>query len=757
MRFRDLPIKGKLIGVIFLTSISVLVLTCLALLVYEIHSYKQTTSRSLATMAEIIAANSASALIFDDPKVAREILSGLRAEEEVTAAAIYDANGKIYATYPATLSPADFPATPEPDGTVFKPNDVRLSRPVLQQDRRVGTIFLRADPREMYRRITVYGLVLLVVLIGSGGVALFLSNLFQQQIFRPLNNLAGTARIVSEKKDYSVRAAVTSNDEVGELTKAFNSMLDQIQASHSALRESETRLSAVFNQAGAGIAQCSLTGRFMMVNDRFCEITGQDRKNLLTLAMQEITHPDDLSQHEHRFHEIARGSASVAIEKRYVREQGHMVWVRENIVPLRNSRGEVESILAVTQDITERKRAEQELERARDAAERANRAKDDFLAALSHELRTPLNPVLLLASDAAANEKLPPAVRADFETIAKNVALEARLIDDLLDVTRIIRGKLPLEQSAIDVHAVLRDAIGTVEAELSQKRITLQCDLKAERHTVFADTVRLQQIFWNVLKNAVKFTPERGEIAIRTECNEEDAIAITVSDTGIGMTADELAGVFEAFRQGDHASNPDWSGHRFGGLGLGLAITRMLVELHSGSIRASSSGRNAGSTFVITLPLTKVEKTPGEPESGNGHAAAPHAGGIRILLVEDHEPTRKALTQLLKRRRFHVEAAGSLAEARALAEKHDFHLLISDIGLPDGDGYALMMELGSRRPVKGIALTGYGMEHDVAFSQAAGFVAHLTKPVRVQSLEAALAMALPQQQPASNSFTPPQN
>jgi len=742
MRFKDLPIKRKLVGVIFLTSISVLVLMCLTLLVYEIHSYKETTSRSLSTIADIIALNSSVVLIYDDQKVAREILSGLRAEPEVSAAAFYDEDGRLYATYPAELSVADFPATPEPPGTKFLTREVRVSHPVVQGDRRVGTVFLRADLREMYRRLTVYGLVLLVVLLGSAGVALFLSNLFQRQIFRPLLNLANTAKIVSEQKDYTVRAAKMSNDELGDLTGAFNSMLDQIQASHSALRESETRLSAVFTQAGAGIAQCDLSGRFLMVNDRFCEIAGHGRETLLTLGVQDITHATDLAPNIRYIQDLAHGSASFVVEKRYVHPGGDIVWARENVVPLRDARGIVESMLAVTQDITERKRAEQELERARDIAESANRAKDDFLAALSHELRTPLNPVLLLASDAASNEKLPASVRADFETIAKNVALEARLIDDLLDVTRITRGKLPLDKGPVDVHAVVRDALATVDAEIRSKGIKLRHEFNAERHTIMGDTVRLQQIFWNVLKNAVKFTPENGEIVVQTEGREETGeVVITISDTGIGMTIEELSGVFEAFRQGDHAH--DGGPHRFGGLGLGLAITRMLVKLHAGTIRANSAGRNEGSTFVISLPLLVTEKISDVPENDNGQVLAPRAKGVRVLLVEDHEPTRKALAQLLTRRHFDVETAGSLAEARALADKGEFQLLISDIGLPDGDGYALMMELGSSSQVKGIALTGYGMEHDVAFSQSAGFVAHLTKPVRVQSLEAALAVALP--------------
>ena len=385
----------------------------------------------------------------------------------------------------------------------------------------------------------------------------------------------------------------------------------------------------------------------------------------------------------------------------------------------------------------EREIVSQQLKRANDELLAASRAKDDFMATLSHELRTPLNPVLLLASDAMNNRELPPRVRADFNTIRKNIEMEARLIDDLLDLTRIARGKIILEKHFVNLRTVLTDAVAQVRDEMNQKKLRLELRLKAAQHTVFADSVRLQQIFWNLLKNAVKFTPEGGEITIETELAAEKLLT-KISDTGIGMTDEELAGIFKAFAQGEHAAV---NGHRFGGLGLGLSISQKLTELHSGRIIAASAGRDKGSTFTVELPLATAA-------DGNGNASAPsgleesHRGtgtkSIRILLVEDHEPTRTTLASLLARRRYDVLAAATMEEARTLAKKHNFDLLITDIGLPDGNGYDLMNELGKENPLRGIALTGYGMEHDVARSENAGFDAHLTKPVRIQSLEAAL-------------------
>ncbi len=375
-----------------------------------------------------------------------------------------------------------------------------------------------------------------------------------------------------------------------------------------------------------------------------------------------------------------------------------------------------------------------DLRQAREAAEHANRAKDSFLAALSHELRTPLNPVLLLCTDLASDESLSPALREVFEQISRNVTLEARLIDDLLDLTRIIQGKLALDRRPIDGHQALREALKTTEADLQDKGIQLTLNLQAKHATVLGDSVRLQQILWNVLKNAAKFTPEGGRVRVDTFGDGEFVVRVT--DSGVGMTPQEITRVFQAFEQGDHAKGN--SGYQFGGLGLGLAICRMLVEAHGGTILAESSGRNRGAAFTVRLPLTADrEHANGTPDLSLPNPSSP-AHSLSILLVEDHQVSRVALSHLLKRRGYLVSEAGSLQEARQRLSETRFDFLISDVGLPDGSGCELMKSLKHTR-TKGIVLSGFGMEEDVAVSLAAGFAQHLTKPVSIQALESALA------------------
>lgn len=507
------------------------------------------------------------------------------------------------------------------------------------------------------------------------------------------------------------------------------------------LKTNEARMRRILEQNAIGIAELDLAARFILVNDQFCATVRRTRAQLLQLQIRDITHPDDQAAAVERRDALLSGrTTSSIIEKRYLHPDGTHVWVQDHLSAIRDANGSLCGIAVASADITDRKRAEQAAERARDEAIAASRAKDDFLAALSHELRTPLNPVLLLASEGARNASYSPAAQADFDTIARNVTLEARLFEDLLDLTRITHGKLTLERSPHNLHASLRDALVTVEEDLRQRQIHLRRDFTGEPLIVNGDSVRLQQVLWNVLKNAVKFTPKGGTITLTTRSLDGQRGEVTVTDTGIGMTEVEIKRIFETFAQGDHAAGS--GAHRFGGLGLGLAISKTLIELHGGTITATSAGPNAGSTFTISLPLIHTPLGPlttsSIPPLIPSLPFESPAQRLRVLVVEDHEPTRLALTRLLIRRKFDVHSAGTLTEALAIAALGGVDLLLSDVGLPDGNGYDLMRELRLVHGLRGVALTGYGKDEDIAQSRAAGFHAHLTKPVDVRSLDRVL-------------------
>jgi len=516
---------------------------------------------------------------------------------------------------------------------------------------------------------------------------------------------------------------------------------DELLQREKALAAREAQLRLVTDYAPVFIAQIDRQHRFKFVNRTYARRFGYEPQEVMGKHITDVMGEEPYAAIREQLDAALRGER-VEFEAEIAYASLGPRWVFVIHEPERSPDGDVVGLVAVVTDITERKQAERAVTAARDEALAASRAKDDFLARLSHELRTPLNPVLLLASEAAENPRLSPDVRADFETIAQNVMLEARLIDDLLDLTAITRGKLSLAMKPVEIHTVLHDALAMMRQDIAQKQLKIVLQLAADRQTVLGDDMRLKQVFWNVIKNAVKFTPVGGQITIETTgaCGS-DNVSIRVTDSGIGLTTEESARIFAAFAQGDHATHGNG---RFGGLGLGLVISKMLTQLHFGRISASSAGRDRGATFTIELPLSTVKSERAERRVGESVQAPLEASqpvrSMSVLLVEDHQPTCVALRELLARRGYRVTTAATVAEARGAADGGRFDFVISDVGLPDGNGCELMAEFRDRLGLKGVALTGYGMDEDMLRSRAAGFVTHLTKPVSVQALERALAL-----------------
>ncbi len=372
-----------------------------------------------------------------------------------------------------------------------------------------------------------------------------------------------------------------------------------------------------------------------------------------------------------------------------------------------------------------------EAQQARAGAEAANAAKDRFLAMLSHELRTPLSPVLHAVTLLDEEPNLPPAVREMLGTIHRNVQLEARLIDDLLDLARIRNGKLQLQPEMVDAHELLRQAAEICRADIDLRNLSLELELNARQTHLWADPARIQQIYWNLITNAIKFTPRNGAITLRTCDDPNGRLRVEVTDTGRGIDTERLQKIFDAFEQVE--------GHRSTGLGLGLAICKALSEMHGGKIEAESAGVGRGSTFTVCLPITR---------GGAPATAAPSEGVVsppiklRLLLVEDHTDTATMLRRLLLRRGYEVRSAETVSGALEAAQDYDFDVLLSDIGLPDGTGMELIQQLSRKAPprnFRGIALSGFGMHEDLERSKAAGFSEHLTKPVDFSILERTLA------------------
>ena len=442
---------------------------------------------------------------------------------------------------------------------------------------------------------------------------------------------------------------------------------------------------------------------------------------------------------------LAFGAPYQLVEHAFVDRDGMARFVNVNLLRLQTSEQTIQGVLYLVEDKTRDMTLRQELIGA-------NAAKDQFLALLSHELRNPLSPVIAMVGELEASAGESSEVRRALEVIRRNVELEARLIDDLLDVTRISKGKLQLTLETASVHEILQRSYEICREEIAAKDLKIEFRLRAERAYVEGDPARLQQVFWNLIKNSVKFTPAKGRIVIETLNPTPDKVEIRTSDSGIGIESDQMERIFNAFEQGQSSIT-----RRFGGLGLGLAISKAMVNAHGGTIKAESTGKNRGATFIVTLAtvaapaaVTAVPETKG-PEEAALKAAKIKGTGPRVLVVDDHVDTCTGMQMMMERRGYRVTVAHTADEAVEKAEQKEFDLVISDIGLPDRSGYELMHELSTTKGLRGIALSGFGMENDVSRARAAGFSEHLTKPINFDRLDEAIQMLLAEAEPAIRS------
>jgi len=419
---------------------------------------------------------------------------------------------------------------------------------------------------------------------------------------------------------------------------------------------------------------------------------------------------------------------------------------------LHDDHGKLVSVLSLVLDVTARKSAEEEraasLLRERDArrhAEEADRLKDEFLATLSHELRTPLTSILGWASMIRSGEVEGSNATRAVETIERNARSQARLIDDLLDVSRIITGNLRLDLHPLNLAPIVDAALDALRPTADVKGIQLQTHFVPEECLVKGDPNRLRQVIWNLLSNAIKFTQRGGSVSIDLTCVESTA-RLTVSDTGDGISPDFLPYVFDRFRQAEGSIS-----RKQGGLGLGLAVARHLVELHGGTITAESEGLGQGSVFTVDLPLAQERRDPAraeerrrEVERRRSRSGVIRLDGVHVMLVEDDDDSRKLLGTMLKRHGARVTSTKSAAEALEAFKNEVPDVLISDIGMPDQDGYelirklrALPVENGGNIPA--IALTGYASRKDRERALSSGYHQHMAKPIEQADMIAAIA------------------
>ncbi len=525
-----------------------------------------------------------------------------------------------------------------------------------------------------------------------------------------------------------------------------------------AASELSRKYQLLFNSGNDAVLVCrpdedGKPGRFIDVNDVACQQFGYDREEFLQMTPLDIDACDD--------------PAAFAVWAKELAEKGQILWESTGLrkdgrrIPIELNTslfdlGGRPAMISILRDMTLRKRTEAALAAAKTAAEEASRAKDRLMATVSHELRTPLMPILMRLSMLQEDPQVPASLQKSITMMRQGIELETRLIDGLLDLTRLARGKLQLKPEFVDAHELLERALAMSAEEDDAMGPAIRRDLKATQHMVHVDPLRMQQVCWNIIKNAMHYTPLGGTLTLESDNTAEGMLELRFIDTGIGIDSEFLPRIFDAFERG-----PNMADVRPGGLGLGMAIAKTLMQQLGGSIAVASEGRGKGSTFTVRLPLASTTaggegagSDGGDGEGAGGQPARPASplpdvpapapaapAPLRILWVEDDPTTRKVLAHLLRTMGHNVQPTSTVQEAIAAAESQAFDLLLSDIGLPDGSGIDVMRWFSQHRPIPGIAISGFGQDEDMQRSLVAGFAMHLVKPVPVSTLRRAIQEA----------------
>lgn len=530
---------------------------------------------------------------------------------------------------------------------------------------------------------------------------------------------------VAELRFYQFTCApVREGDEVVGIHTVAVDVTTQVQSRRQAeemaekLEDNERRLRATFENAAVGIAHVAPSGQWLRVNERLRAMLGRPREELAGMTYQAVTHPEDLERDVALAEALLRGELeSYQLEKRYIREDGEVVWANLTVSLVRSDGGLPLFFVAVIEDIAERKAAEA-------ALREADRQKDEFLAMLSHELRNPLA-VVRSATELLETIDTPDAVMPRIrQVLQRQTSHMARLLDDLLDLARISSGKLTIDSVELDLGEVVREVLSDLEPATRQQ---LRFSVELPRHPLWVqgDRIRLAQVTHNLLGNAFKYTPAPGTVALRLQATRGGAV-LSVTDSGIGFDPELRSHLFKPFWQA-----PQGIARSAGGLGLGLAVAKTIVELHHGTIEARSAGRDRGSEFEVWLPLARIEAEP------LARASARREGALQILVVEDNEDGAELLAALLRARGHHAEIAVCGRDALESVRTWVPDVVICDIGLPDIDGYEVARALRADprlAHIKLVALSGYGHDEDRRRSAEAGFDVHLTKPAEVDAI-----------------------
>ncbi|HTX15578.1 MAG TPA: response regulator [Candidatus Baltobacteraceae bacterium] len=776
MRFHhDLSIRRKLTVIVLLTCGVSILIACTALAVYDLAAFRSEIGVELVSTAGIVGSNTTAALSFGDARSARETLNSLAAQAHIVTAAVYASDGSAFALYGrpgAHLEPT--PRKPGPDGITFSLRDVTVFEPIRLNGDRIGTIYLKSDLDQLYSRAKHFLGMLDIVIIACLLTAYLLASRLQRLISGPILALARTAAAVSVEKDYSVRAAKSSQDEVGSLVDRFNEMLAHIQERDTALRmahdqleirvDERTRelltqvaerkqaeialgertnfLNSLIENTPIGIVAIDCDDCVTMCNLAFEKLFGYSGEAILGHRLFDLISAPEIQNELTANRSRLRQGETTRMVTRRRRSDGTLVDVEASSVPLRTD-GAFSGAVLLYQDITERKRAEEALLRAKEAAEAASRAKSEFLANMSHEIRTPMNGIIGM-TELALDTNLTPE-QSDYLGMVRTSANSLlTVVNDILDFSKIEAGKLDLDVMDFPFQHTIGETLKALAFRAHQKHLELAWRVAPGIPGYLkGDMGRLRQVIVNLVGNSVKFT-EHGEIVVSVEKESEDPngmmLHFKIRDTGIGIPRDKQRLVFDAFTQADTSAS-----RKYGGTGLGLAITSRLVALMGGKIWLESEvGR--GSTFHFTCRFEFAD-------SAAQQTVSPDPGAIQnlpVLVVDDNDTNRRILAEMLGAWGMSPECADSGAAAlaalrSAVAKGRPFRLLIADMQMPHMDGCKLTKEIRNDPSLSAIPvlmLSSSAQSDEAPLCRKLAISAYLTKPAQPSDLLDAILAAV---------------
>lgn len=761
--WKNISLRHKLISIIMLTSAVALLLAVLGLSIYDLTTFRNTQTRQLAGLAQVLGAHSTASLRFQDPETGHETLQALKKDRRIAAAALYTRQGDVFAFYHRdgkgreVLPPASLEASER-----FENDRIHLVRPIEADGERIGSIYLQSDSSHLHERLTRYGIVAAAVLAVSLLVTFLLSSRLQRMISAPILHLADTVNRVSKEKNFSIRAEKDREDELGFLVNQFNAMLGQIQErdqalvqaheeleakieerthdlqreievrqkSENALRESEQRLQNILDYATPVVYMKDRERRFVLVNHQFENLFGMANDEVRGKTSEAIFSAEVLHRFFLKEEDVLATGQSVETEELISRNGSTETYLSMKF-PLRDSNGKIYALCGLCTNITDRKQFEEELQQAKIAAEGANMAKSTFIANMSHEIRTPLNAILGYSQILQRDQRLDEEQRKSVETIISSGNNLLALISDILDISKIEAGRMELQPNPFSLDLLLNHLHSMFKLRCEQKGLELEVTSFPDRKLqVYGDEAKLKQVLINLMSNAIKFTTH-GKVSLFVTPQPNDQYLFEIVDTGQGIEARDLPSIFEPFRQGAE-------GVKMGGTGLGLAIARKQVVLMGSDLEVDShAGRGTNFHFTLKLPPPSQH----EMESGaftdrviSRIEAGQH---IKALIADDVEENREVLCRFLRSIGVETIEAEDGEEAVQNTRRHLPDIIFMDIRMPKMDGtraiQEIIREFGNDR-FKIVVITASALEHEIERFLQLGCHDIILKPFRTREV-----------------------